>query len=176
MFKYQWKCIWTLYWSANFVFHLKTRCYKQDFWMSSGPQKRVCKWKLFFLFLNQNICCGYSKEPSRWDGSFEHPKHMFQLMDKKIIAIYANYFSLTGPLALCPKTVASTPGPSLHFWERGQGLWMVFLLKFGTVLRLRYVGLFLKPTALFAVNTAYVNMKKLKTINLLFRTLQVYSL
>ena len=37
--------------------------------------------KFIFLFLNQNICCGYSKEPSRWDGSFEHTKHMFKLMD-----------------------------------------------------------------------------------------------
>ena len=27
------------------------------------------------------------KEPSHWDGSFEHPKHMFKLMDKKIITI-----------------------------------------------------------------------------------------
>ena len=53
----------------------------------TGPQIRVCNWKLFFLFLNQNICCGYSEEPSRWDGSFEHPKHMFKLMDKKIITI-----------------------------------------------------------------------------------------
>ena len=30
--------------------------------------------KTFFLFLNQNTYCGYSKEPSQWDGSFEHPK------------------------------------------------------------------------------------------------------
>ena len=52
-----------------------------------GPQIRVGNGKLFFLFLNQNICYGYSKEPSHWDGSFEHPKHMFKLMDKKIIAI-----------------------------------------------------------------------------------------
>ena len=51
------------------------------------PQIRVCNWKLFFLFLNQNICCGYSKEPSQWDGSFEHPKKIFKLRDKKIIAI-----------------------------------------------------------------------------------------
>ena len=29
---------------------------------NSDPQIRVCN---FFLFLNQNICCGYSKEPSR---------------------------------------------------------------------------------------------------------------
>ena len=36
--------------------------------------------KYFFLFLNQNICCGYSKEPF----FFEHPKHMLKLMGKKI--------------------------------------------------------------------------------------------
>ena len=39
---------------------------------------RSCK--LLFLFVNQSICCGYSKEPSQWDGSFEHPKHMFRRM------------------------------------------------------------------------------------------------
>ena len=42
----------------------------------AGLQIRVyykMYWKLFFLFLNQNICCGYSKELS--DGSFEEPKH-----------------------------------------------------------------------------------------------------
>ena len=43
--------------------------------------------KLFFLSLNQNICCGYSEEPSQWDGSFEHSKHMFNLMGKEINAI-----------------------------------------------------------------------------------------
>ena len=30
-----------------------------------GPQIRVLSGKLFFLFLNENICCGYSKEPSQ---------------------------------------------------------------------------------------------------------------
>ena len=53
----------------------------------SGLQIRVRTRKLFFLILNQNICCGYSKEPSHWDGSFEHPKHMFKLMGKKTITI-----------------------------------------------------------------------------------------
>ena len=43
--------------------------------------------KLFSSFLIQNICCGYSKEPSQCDGSFDHPKHMFKLMGKKIIKI-----------------------------------------------------------------------------------------
>ena len=53
----------------------------------TGSQIRVCNWKLFFLFLKQNICCGYSKEPSQWNDSFEQPKDMCKLMDKKIIAI-----------------------------------------------------------------------------------------
>ena len=38
-------------------------CPKSDTF--SGPQIRVCNRKLFYLFLNQNTCCGYSKEPSR---------------------------------------------------------------------------------------------------------------
>ena len=53
----------------------------------SGLQISVCIGKLFSLFLNQNICCGYSKESSHWDVSFEHPKHMFKLMGKKIFTI-----------------------------------------------------------------------------------------
>ena len=57
----------------------------EDFLGTSGPQIRVCNGKLFFLFLNQNIYCGYSKEPSH--ASLEHPKHMFKLIGKKIIAI-----------------------------------------------------------------------------------------
>ena len=43
---------------------------------------RVCNWKIYFLFLNRIICCGYSKEQSKCDGSFEKPKHMFTLIDK----------------------------------------------------------------------------------------------
>ena len=33
--------------------------------MLTGPKLTVCNQKIFFLFLNQNICCGYSKEPSQ---------------------------------------------------------------------------------------------------------------
>ena len=53
----------------------------------SHLQIKVYTVKSFFLFLNQNICCGYSKEPSQWDGSIEHPKHKFKLMGKEINAI-----------------------------------------------------------------------------------------
>ena len=35
------------------------------------------------LFLNQSICCGYSKEQSQSDGSFEHPKQLLKLIDKE---------------------------------------------------------------------------------------------
>ena len=42
---------------------------------------------LTFLLLNQNICFGYSKEPSHWEGSFVHPKHMLKLVGKKIVKI-----------------------------------------------------------------------------------------
>ena len=55
--------------------------------MVAGLQIRVHTGKLFFLFLHQNICCGYSKELSQWDSSFEHPKHMFKLMGKEIYTI-----------------------------------------------------------------------------------------
>ena len=54
---------------------------------AAGLQIRVRIGKLFSLFLIRNICCGYSKEPSQLDGSFELPKHVFKLMGKKIIKI-----------------------------------------------------------------------------------------
>ena len=53
----------------------------------SGLQIRKRNWKLFSYFLNQNLCCGCSKELSQWDGSVEHPKHMFKLMGEKIITL-----------------------------------------------------------------------------------------
>ena len=52
--------------------------------LSHSPLVKSAYRKFNFLFLNQNICCGYSKEPSQWDGSFEHPKHMLKLMGQKI--------------------------------------------------------------------------------------------
>ena len=83
------KCNWTFCYqtvknlnSARLIWANAYRCT-----IKAGLQIRLRNWKLIFLFLNQNICCGYSKELSRWDGSFEHPKHMFKVVDKKIIAI-----------------------------------------------------------------------------------------
>ena len=44
-------------------------------------KKAYFKYTSIFLFLNQNICCGYSKEPSQRDGSYEHPKQMLKLIN-----------------------------------------------------------------------------------------------
>ena len=64
----------------------------------SGLQIRLCTGKLFFLFLSQNICCGYSKESSQLEGSFEHPKHMFKFMGKEINVILGASTSSSGPM------------------------------------------------------------------------------
>ena len=53
---------------------------------ANRPPDKIAYGKL--LFLDQNICCGYSKEPSHCDGSCEHSKHMFKLMDKQIMTIF----------------------------------------------------------------------------------------
>ena len=45
--------------------------------------KKIAQVWAVTLILIQNICCGYSKEPSQWDGPFEHPKHIFNIGEKK---------------------------------------------------------------------------------------------
>ena len=55
--------------------------------MVEASRKEHVMKKIILSFLNQNICCGYSKEPSQGDGSFEQPKHMFELIGKQIITI-----------------------------------------------------------------------------------------
>ena len=83
-----------IYWSHNMTMLYPNLCY------NAGLQMRVRIGKLLSLFLIQNIWCGYWKKPSQWDGSFEPPKHMFNLMGKKIIAILRLKKCLTGPLIM----------------------------------------------------------------------------
>ena len=61
----------------------------------AGLWLRVGNKKIIFLFLNQNICCGYSKEPSQWDGCFEHPKHELQIMVKNFFYNFMVNFLLS---------------------------------------------------------------------------------
>ena len=68
LYMYSWRCVF--WW---FCLHTG-----MDLWSvivilnHSDLQIRVRKWKIFFLFLNQSICCGYSK-------------HTFKLICKEII-------------------------------------------------------------------------------------------
>ena len=39
----------------------------------------VIKIVIIFLYNSQYMCFGCSKDPSRGDGSFEYPQHMFWL-------------------------------------------------------------------------------------------------
>ena len=43
------------------------------------------KVSTFFLFLDENICCGYSLEAPPRGTSNEYPQHMFSLRSKKTI-------------------------------------------------------------------------------------------
>ena len=40
---------------------------------------------IFFLFLHENICCGYSLEASHWGTSNEYPQYMFSWRNNKNI-------------------------------------------------------------------------------------------
>ena len=43
---------------------------------------------IFFSFLDENICCGYSLEAPRRGASNEYPQHMFLSRNKKDISIF----------------------------------------------------------------------------------------
>ena len=53
-------------------------------YVSSGLKLRVCTKIIFSYFLTKAYVVGTQKEPSQWDDSFEHRKHMLKLMSKKI--------------------------------------------------------------------------------------------
>ena len=43
---------------------------------------------IFFLFLHENIRCGYSLEAPRWGASSEYPQHMFSWRNMEDISIF----------------------------------------------------------------------------------------
>ena len=43
---------------------------------------------IHFIFLHDNICCGYSLEAPRQGASSEYPQRMFSLRNKKDISIF----------------------------------------------------------------------------------------
>ena len=104
-------CTWLL---TNWVQYLKRQVMKAIsvhhkqcdpglHWLESiiGVRNQI----LIFLFLIQNICCGCSKQPFQRDGSFEHPKQMFKLTDKKILILFTQF------LFICPNILAKYGNP-----------------------------------------------------------------
>ena len=67
----------------------------------------------FYLFLNQNICCAYSKWSSQWDGSFEHTKQMFKLKNIGIKHGFLMHLHLLDPLGFV-KTLAFPKGEGFN--------------------------------------------------------------
>ena len=83
----------TISWSFSYY---TIRSLKHDFlvWIRlcglrlDGRYKRMRDLKLFSYFSTKTYVVGEcSKEPSQWDGSFEHPKQMLKLMGKKIFTV-----------------------------------------------------------------------------------------
>ena len=68
---------------SNLTTKLQTNDCLPYVWRHASQEKSALL-KIKFLFLAQIICCGYSKEPSHFDGSCEHPKHMLKLIGKKL--------------------------------------------------------------------------------------------
>ena len=54
----------------------------------TSHQLHSAHYMIFPLFIDQNICCVYSKEPPQYDY-FAHPKQMLKLMKEKKIKFYA---------------------------------------------------------------------------------------
>ena len=69
---------------------------------NSGLQIRVEKryWKTIFFILIQNICCGYSKEPSQWDGFLSTQNTCLNWWVRKYLQFYANKISLSGSILM----------------------------------------------------------------------------
>ena len=58
-------------------------CNIQRFFSTVKIEKLIRKFLIFFLFLLQNIDCGYTLEPPRRGGSNEYPQSMFWSKNKK---------------------------------------------------------------------------------------------
>ena len=72
--------------------HLKTTDHSREFLnpiqsLLHSSRSGVSRW-IFFLFLDKNVCCGYSLEAPRWGASNKYPQHMFSWKNKKNINIF----------------------------------------------------------------------------------------
>ena len=77
----------------------------------TGLQISVCIWKLFFVFFNQNICCGYSKDSMSTNNTC-----LNLLVRNK--QFYAQKFCLTGSMVKQGRLrhVINTGPVEQNFW------------------------------------------------------------
>ena len=80
---------WNHLWFINLVF-------------SIVPDKVFCSWKvlIFFLFLYQTICCGYSLEVPQQGASNDYPQHIFSCRNKKNITWTSPFISSYIPVLI----------------------------------------------------------------------------
>ena len=79
---------------------------------------------IFFLFLHENICCGYSLEAPHWGASNEYPQHIYFLGEirKLLCGGYSSYLEL--------RTVSWILSPGIvEMWKCCLGIYelLVFL-------------------------------------------------
>ena len=71
------------------------------YWGADRPVSRIIslcqKILIFYLFLKENVCCGYSLEAPYWDTSNEYPQHMPSWRNKKNIYMIPPFIWSYGP-------------------------------------------------------------------------------
>ena len=66
------------------------------------------KVAIFFLLLDENICCGYSLEAPQRGASNEYPQHMFSSRNKKTIYLIPTLIKTYGPRAAETNSLSRT--------------------------------------------------------------------
>ena len=107
-------CFWPVSWAASpNLSDITTLTF------ITGPVKHnfECKNIFFPLSISLNMCFGFSKEPSHWDGSFELLQHMFWLRNKKINCLithsYLGACSIYYIAVFCQRGSVSTSSTSI---------------------------------------------------------------
>ena len=124
--------------------------------------------KLIFLFLNQNICCRYSKELSQCDGSFEHRKFMLKLMDKKLFTFFCSKFCFNLIFFFLFKNICCEYSKELSHFEPPKLVLKLTDKKLFTFLCLKFcfnlIFLFLNQKYVLGTQKNHLNKKVLLSI------------
>ena len=76
---------------------------------------------IFFLFLHENICCGYSLEVPQRGASNVYPQHMFSWRNKKDFSGEKSALSVS-MLECCSNIKINTAGTCRNYLKVGKGM------------------------------------------------------